>query len=214
MSLFSHILLKGFVAFFWGRVLWRPVVMYCVLCVSAAPALSTWDTWKCSEENWRGISHTLPGWGCQRCCTRWKDVGLWLVWWRYLICVIFLWQLKIYFDHVSGVFVFDGVVWPLCGLIYLQRLDYLTTDAVLLIIICPCFLHIYFLIYGLGVTELQPSLPKLAVVPVWEPPYRRVKKDGCNSLQDWIPDFEEVSVTFALICILSICVFYGMYLNI
>lgn len=95
-------------------------------------------------------------------------------------------------------------------------LEYLTTEVLVvsLIIFCPCFLHIYFPIYGLGVTELQPSLPKLAVVPVWEPPYRRVRKDGCNSLEDWIPDFEEVSVTFALICILSICVFYGMYLKI
>ena len=105
MSLFSHILLKGLVAFFWGRVLWGPVMMYCVLCMSAAPALSTWDTWKCSEENWGGISHTLPGWGCQRCCTCWKDVGLWLVWRRYFICVIPLWRLKIYFDHASEVFV-------------------------------------------------------------------------------------------------------------
>lgn len=182
--------------------------MYCVLCVGAAPALPTWDTWKCSKENWGGISHTPPGWGCQWCCTCWKDVGLWLVWWRYFFCVISLWRLKIYFDHALGKFVFDDVVWPLCRLIYLQRLDYLTTVAVLLIIICPCFLYIYCHIYGLGVTELQPSLPKLAVVPVWEPPYRRVKKDGCNSLEEWIPDFEQVSVTCALICFLSICVFY------
>lgn len=46
---------------------------------------------------------------------------------------------------------------------------------------------------------LQPSLPRLAVAPVWEPPYRR------KNIKDWIPDFEQVSISHVfesnIICI-------------
>lgn len=47
--------------------------------------------------------------------------------------------------------------------------------------------------FGEGTLDyLQPSLPRLAVAPVWEPPYRR------KSIEDWIPDFEQVETEHAL----------------
>ncbi|KAG0598823.1 hypothetical protein M758_12G103200 [Ceratodon purpureus] len=50
-----------------------------------------------------------------------------------------------------------------------------------------------------GSLELQPSLPRLAVAPVWEPPYRRGKNDDTNEcgVEDWIPDFEQVETEHA-----------------
>lgn len=53
-------------------------------------------------------------------------------------------------------------------------------------------------IFLLGSLELQPSLPRLAVAPVWEPPYRRGKNDVTNEceVKDWIPNFEQVSVSY------------------
>ncbi|CAM6105247.1 unnamed protein product [Calypogeia fissa] len=60
--------------------------------------------------------------------------------------------------------------------------------------------------YGEGIQRLDPSLPRVVVVPVYEPPFRRtsVKRAGngvANKLdadvdgdEQWIPGFEEVEV--------------------
>lgn len=57
---------------------------------------------------------------------------------------------------------------------------------------------------GEGLSFLEPSLPRAAVMPVWEPPFQRAKKpeqkhstfdqNTMNDPLEWIPGFEEVEV--------------------
>jgi antiviral helicase SKI2 len=58
--------------------------------------------------------------------------------------------------------------------------------------------------FGEGEKQLQPMLSRFAVVPVWEPPYRRGKKPGedigGSSIAEWIPDFEEVGRPLNFCC--------------
>jgi antiviral helicase SKI2 len=45
---------------------------------------------------------------------------------------------------------------------------------------------------GESLPLLGPSLPRASVMPVWEPPFRRVKKhhqNAMDNLLDWIPGF-------------------------
>mgnify|MGYP000465155802 FL=1 len=44
---------------------------------------------------------------------------------------------------------------------------------------------------GEGLSFLEPSFPRALVMPVWEPPFRRARKQHENDM-DWVPGFEEV----------------------